>query len=113
MSRVNRGRHVIIENETHAKLKEMCNEAGVLLTTICDTALRFFMVDLKKMTATDRNKLLQEIVAGTAFANAFAGFAELIKLADEHGTIVDMTREGEGSVAPPKTEGPAQGGPQP
>jgi len=108
MGRVNRGRHVIIETETHAKLKEMCNEAGVLMTTICDTTLRGFVVEMKKMDAADRNELLQEVAAGTAFAKAFAPFAELIKLATEAGTIVDKSGEGEGNVTPSKGEGPAQ-----
>lgn len=112
MSRVNRGRHVIIETETHAKLKKMCNDAGVLLTTICDTTLRIFVAKIEKMDAGEREKLLQEIVAGTVFAKAFAPFAEIIKLAAEGGTIIDKTGEGEGDVTPPEAEGPTQG-PQP
>jgi len=108
MGRVNRGRHVIIENETHAKLKEMCNEAGVLMTTICDTTLRGFVYEMKKMAAAKRHELLQAIAGGTAFAKAFAPFAELIKLAK----VTDESGEGKNIVTPPEEEGPTQGPPQ-
>jgi hypothetical protein len=112
MTRVNRGRHVIIETVTHAKLKEMCNEAGVLLTTICDATLRATVFELMKMPPADRTKLLQEIAGGMALGKAFEPFAELIKLASEGGTIVDKTGEGEKGVTPEKGEGPTQGHPQ-
>lgn len=111
MGRVNRGRHVIIENVTHAKLKEMCNEAGVLMTTICDTTLRMFVVDMMKMSATDRNKVLQDIAGGMAFAKAFAGFAGLFQAIRDEG-VIDKSGEGEKSVTPPKGEGPGQSPPQ-
>ena len=110
MARVNRGRHVIIENVTHAKLKEMCNEAGVLMTTICDTTLRGFVYEMMKMPAADRNKVLQEIAGGMAFAKAFAGFAGLIQAIKDED-IIDKSGEGENIVTPPKGEGPAQGAP--
>jgi len=110
MARVNRGRHVIIENVTHAKLKEMCNEAGVLMTTICDTALRGFVYEMMKLPAADRNKVLQEIAGGMAFAKAFAGFAGLFQAMRED-SVVDKSGEGEKGVTPEKQEGPAQGPP--
>jgi hypothetical protein len=111
MGRVNRGRHVIIENVTHAKLKEMCNEAGVLMTTICDTTLRGFVYEMMKITAAERNKVLQDIAGGMAFAKAFAGFAGLFQaLRDED--IIDKSGEGKNIVTPPEGEGPGQSPPQ-
>lgn len=112
MPRANRGRHVIIENETHARIKGMCNEAGVLMTTICDTVMRQFVVEMEGMDATVRNKIFQEIAGGVAFAKAFAPFATLIKLASEGDTIVDISGEGKGSVTPENKERAAQEPPQ-
>ena len=111
MARVNRGRHVIIENVTHAKLKEMCNEAGVLMTTICDTTLRGFVYEMMKLPAADRTKVLQDIAGGMAFAKVFAGFAGLIQAMKDE-SIIDKSGEGEKGVTPEKGEGPAQGPPQ-
>jgi hypothetical protein len=111
MGRVNRGRHVIIENVTHAKLKEMCNEAGVLMTTICDTTLRVFVFDMMKMTAAERNKVLQEMAGGMAFAKAFAGFAGLIQAVKDEG-VIDESGEGKNIVTPPEGKGPGQSPPQ-
>lgn len=112
MARVNRGRHVIIETATHTKLKEMCAEAGVLMTTVCDFAMKSVVVELMKKTPSERNNVLRQIAAGTVFAEAFAGLAEIARLADEGGTIIDKTREGEGNVTPKEGEGPTPGPPQ-
>ena len=111
MGRVNYGRHVIISTETHAALKKGCQEAGVLMTDVCDTIMAVFIVELKKKSIEERTAILREIAAGKAFADAFKPFAELIKLAAEGGTIVDKSGDGK-IVTPEKQEGPAQGPPQ-
>lgn len=103
--RRNLGKHIIVSDETHAALKRMCYEAGVLMTTICDMALRAFVVDMGKMTETKRNELLQKIAGGAAFAQAFAPFAELIKVCE----VVDEKGEGESSVTPSEGQGTGQG----
>ena len=43
MSRVNKGKHIIISDEVHTKLKSMCTRTGVRMTDVADTVLVDFI----------------------------------------------------------------------
>jgi hypothetical protein len=111
MGRVNYGKHVIVSTETHAALKKDCQEAGVLMTEVCDSIMRVFAGELKKRSQEERKTILQGISAGHALGEAFAPFAELIRLAVEGGTVVDATGGGK-DVTPEKPEGPGKDPPK-
>lgn len=111
MGRVNYGKHVIVSAETHADLKKECQEAGVLMTEVCDSIMRVFAAELKKKKPEERKTILQGISAGHTLGEAFAPFAELIRLAVDGGTVIDKTGEGE-NVTSEKSEGPGKSPPQ-
>jgi hypothetical protein len=64
MSRVNKGKHIIISDEVHTNLKSMCTRAGVRMTDVADTVL----VDFIRLVESSSFPSEQDTILRTAAA---------------------------------------------
>jgi hypothetical protein len=61
--RINRGKHIIISDDVHARLKTMCVEAGVQVTQVADAELNNFVKGLEGMEKDQRIELLKKMAS--------------------------------------------------
>jgi len=100
MSRVNVGKHIIISDEVHTKLKSMCTRTGVRMTDVADTVL----VDFIRLVESASFPSEQDTILRTAAARR----ERLVEVKDVPTSEPAAVQGGDAPVAP-KDEAPANG----